>query len=61
MKNKRKIYQNIYGNYRGYIGRKSFFEFGTDEVSAGHWLLTGNADFYSGYESNETIEAANGT
>jgi len=58
MENKRKIKQNIYGNWRGYVGRKSAIEFGTDEITAGHWLLTGNADFNSGYESKETIGAA---
>ena len=55
---KRKILKNIYGNWRGYCGGKVFIEFGTDEVAAGHWFLTGDADFNSGYESKETIEAA---
>jgi len=55
---KRKIHQNVWGNWRGYLGRKFSIEFGVDTVAAGHWLLTGDSDFNSGYESKETIKAA---
>jgi hypothetical protein len=54
---KRKIHQNIYGNWRGYVGGKTFKEFGTDEIAAGHWLITGSDDFDAGY-ATENIEAA---
>jgi len=55
---KRRIHQNIYGNWYGYMGRARVIEFGTDEVRAGAWLLTGDEDRYAGYESDETIKAA---
>lgn len=58
IKTKRRIYQNIYGNWRGYVGRKQVIEFGADEVYAGHWLLTGSDCALDGYESNESISAA---
>lgn len=54
---KRKIKQNIWGNWRGYLGTKCVEEFGTDEISAGHWMVTGEKDFNAGY-SEENIEAA---
>lgn len=54
---KRKIKQNIYGNWRGYLGSKSVAEFGGDDVAAGHWLLTGVVDFNGAY-SAENFEAA---
>jgi hypothetical protein len=55
---KRRIHQNIWGNWNGYEGKKRVVEFGTDEVRAGHWLLTGDSDRYAAYESDETIKAA---
>jgi hypothetical protein len=58
MKNaKRKIRQNIWGNWRGYISGRIVQEFGTDEIAAGHWMVTGETDFNIGYAS-ENIEAA---
>jgi hypothetical protein len=41
----RKIKQNIYGNWVGYLGTRRSQEFGTKEVAAGYWLLTGTVDF----------------
>jgi hypothetical protein len=46
---KRKIKQNIYGNWCGYQGAKRSNEFGTDEIAAAYWLLTGLVDFNGGY------------
>lgn len=55
---KRHIRKNIYGNWRGYEGREFVIEFGHDGVAAGHWLLTGETERLSGYQSDETIKAA---
>lgn len=53
---KRRIKQNIWGNWCGYLGRARVQEFGTDEVAAGYWSLTGEVDFYAGYDE-ANIEA----
>lgn len=34
----RRIRQNIWGNWRGYEGRKVVKDFGTDEIEAKAWL-----------------------
>lgn len=34
----KKIRQNIWGNWNGYIGRSKVIEFGTDEFRANEWL-----------------------
>ena len=57
MSAKRKIKQNIWGNWRGYLGTKSVEEFGEDDIAAGHWLLTGEKGHDVGY-SDENYEAA---
>ena len=49
MTTNRRIKQNIYGNWRGYLGRSIAEEFGTDDIAAGYWLLTGDKDFNAGY------------
>lgn len=38
---KRRIKQNVWGNWKGYLGTRQALDFGTDEVSARHWLETG--------------------
>lgn len=48
---KRKIKQNIFGNWYGYQANKRTHEFGTDEIAAAFWFLTGLVDFNGGYES----------
>lgn len=53
----RKIKQNTWGNWRGYLGSKAVAEFGGDEIAAGHWLLTGVVDFNEAY-SDENMESA---
>jgi|SRR5215471_11714592 len=35
---KRRIRENIYGNWRGYIGARCVEDFGLDEVDAHAWL-----------------------
>jgi hypothetical protein len=45
----RKIKQNIWGNWNGYEGRNRVQQFGTDEIAAAYWSLTGNIDFNAGY------------
>ena len=35
---KRRIHQNVWGNWNGYIGRRKVHEFGTDEDEAKLWL-----------------------
>jgi hypothetical protein len=35
---KRRIRQNVYGNWKGYEGRKRAEDFGTDESEANRWL-----------------------
>jgi hypothetical protein len=57
IKGKRKIRQNIYGNYKGYIGVRQMHDFGTDEIAAGHWMVTGELDFNAAY-APENYEAA---
>jgi hypothetical protein len=47
----RKIKQNIWGNWNGYEGRRRVQQFGTDEISAAYWSLTGEVDFNAGYAS----------
>lgn len=55
---KRKIKLNVWGNWNGYVGTKKAVEFGSDEIAAGHWMLTGEYKNNAGYESDETIKAA---
>jgi hypothetical protein len=45
----RKIKQNIWGNWCGYRGNKRIHEFGTDEIAAAFWFLTGAVDANMGY------------
>jgi hypothetical protein len=45
----RKIKQNIWGNWNGYEGRNRVQQFGTDEISAAYWALTGEVNFNAGY------------
>jgi hypothetical protein len=45
----RKIKQNIWGNWNGYEGRSRVQQFGTDEIAAAYWSLTGEVDFNAGY------------
>jgi hypothetical protein len=45
----RKIKQNIYGNWVGYQGGKRVEQFGTQDIAAAYWLLTGKVDFLGGY------------
>jgi hypothetical protein len=45
----RKVKQNIWGNWCGYVGRNRVAEFGTDEIAAGYWIETGIVDFNAGY------------
>lgn len=47
----RKVKQNQWGNWNGYIGTKRAVEFGCDDVSAGYWLETGIFDVYEGYSN----------
>jgi hypothetical protein len=47
----RKIKHNIWGNWNGYVGSKRTVQFGTDDVAAAYWLLTGNVDFNEGYST----------
>lgn len=35
---KRRIHQNIWGNWNGYEGTRKVIEFGTDEIDAREWL-----------------------
>lgn len=46
----RKIKQNIWGNWNGYLGGRKVAVFGTDEIAAGYWFLTGVTDFAAGYD-----------
>jgi len=55
---KRKAKQNAWGNWNGYVGRKKVIEFGTDDVRAGHWVLTGEEKGNNGYSSAETVKAS---
>lgn len=41
---KRKIRQNIYGNWNGYEGRRRVKEFGLDKIEAEIWVGIRNAD-----------------
>lgn len=41
---KRRIHQNVYGNWIGYVGRRREHQFGSDEVAAYAWLETGLYD-----------------
>ena len=52
MNSKRKIKQNIYGNWNGYVGRNRIQEFGTDSISAAYWFLTGEVNFLNGYSDD---------
>jgi hypothetical protein len=38
---KRRIRQNIWGNWKGYEGSRKVHDFGTDEVEAKRWMSTG--------------------
>lgn len=38
---KRRIRQNVWGNWNGYEGTRKVVEFGTDNQDAEHWLKTG--------------------
>lgn len=52
---KRKAEQNVWGNWNGYEGNRKVAEFGTDDVRAGYWVLTGQ-ESDDGYQSREMIE-----
>lgn len=53
---KRKAKQNVWGNWYGYTGRNRTHDFGTDDVAAGYWVLTGKADHSAGWASREFAE-----
>lgn len=55
---KRRIHENIWGNWYGYEGTRRVADLGCDEIVAGHWLLTGENSRLAGYESDATIKAA---
>jgi hypothetical protein len=57
---KRRIYKNIYGNWRGYVGRELVYSFGRKDIVAAYWLLTGQIDALAGYspEWNAACENA---
>lgn len=42
---KRRIRQNVYGNWHGYVGRKWAVEFGTEKAGAFYWLRYGIREF----------------
>jgi hypothetical protein len=46
---KRKIKQNIFGNWCGYQFGRRTHEFGTNEIAAAFWFLTGAVDANAGY------------
>ena len=56
MQSKRKLKRSIWGNINGYIGRNKVQEFGTDNIAAGYWLLTGAVDYYAGYENDSILK-----
>jgi len=41
---KRRIHQNIWGNWNAYVGKKKFMEFGTNHAAAEKWLETGEVE-----------------
>jgi len=43
---KRRIHQNVWGNWNAYIGRNRFMEFGTNQAGAEKWLETGDIEEY---------------
>lgn len=45
----RKIKQNVWGNWNGYVGRRRVIQFGTDDIAAAYWSLMGTVDFNAGY------------
>ena len=47
---KRKIKQNIFGNWCGYQSGKRTHQFGADEIAAAFWFLTGLVEFNGGYD-----------
>jgi len=38
---KRRIRQNVWGNWKTYLGARCVHDFGTDETSAREWLIHG--------------------
>ena len=40
---KRRIHQNIWGNWNGYLGTRKVIEFGLDSWEAEHWLKHGDS------------------
>ena len=38
---KRRIHQNVWGNWNGYAGSRRVEDFGTDEMNARYWLQHG--------------------
>ena len=55
---KRRVRQNIWGNWCGYEGVRKTQEFGTNEVAAHYWLAHGVVDFDAGYENPSRYHAA---
>lgn len=53
---RRKAKQNAWGNWNGYVGRRRVVEFGTCDVAAGYWVLTGVKSYSAGYASPELIQ-----
>lgn len=49
----RRVKQNVWGNWNGYIGRRKVIEFGPDDVRAGYWKITGKDDRNGGYKSQD--------
>lgn len=43
-KGKRSIRRNVWGNTNGYVSGKLFWEFGTDETTAQHWVEGNSLD-----------------
>jgi hypothetical protein len=46
---KRRTKQNVWGNWKAYLGAKCVHDFGTDETSAREWLAHGE---WMGYASD---------
>ena len=50
---KRRVKQNIWGNWKGYEGTRLTQDFGTDVVTAGYWVESGIVDYNEGYSDIE--------
>ena len=53
---KRRVKKNIWGNYNGYEGTKKTQAFGTCEIAAAYWLITGVVDFNEGFSPERYLE-----